>query len=661
MNFAAEPAGRSPREDPEVRMMVCTAGHVDHGKTQLVHLLTGCETDRLREEKERGLTIELGFAPCVLEEGISIGIVDVPGHERFVRTMAAGVSGIESAILVVAADDGVMPQTVEHVQIMDLLGTRRAVVAITKTDLVNAERVEQVCREVDAFLTDTSLSGSPICPVSSVTLEGLDAFRRCLLERVRAAVLRRHRGAFRMPVERTFRMPGFGLVLSGIPVAGSVAVGDEIEVVPGGFRGRIRGIQRFLKDAAEGGCGQCLALNVPELGKEPVGRGQVVAPPGYLGEMRRILARIRTVGTLGRELRNAEAVRFHAGTADVAAKLYLPGRRSIEPGGACPAFLALEEPVVVAMHDPFLLRMPSPLRTVGGGVVLAASEETRRPPRSQIIDRIEAVERAFRDITPADEAWPQRRVEFFLAEEAGSDAAPADTARGTLLSPSTAREALERAASDGAVLPLAGDRFVHARVYERLRGEAETRIRTAADGALSVDLNDLRRGLPGSQRLWDRIVSDLERDGRIRRQGARVLLPDGARQVEQRAGDLLARVLDVYEETGFQSPRPDELPERLAASAEAVDRVLEHLCNEGRLFRLAKNVVLGKDHLRRARDRVVEIIHERGELDSADFKNEIGSSRKYALAILDWLDARGVTHRNGNLRTLASDYERHVI
>lgn len=366
-------------------MMVCTAGHVDHGKTQLVKMLTGCQTDRLRDELERGLTIELGFAPCFLGNGLCVGIVDVPGHEKFVRNMVAGVSGIEMAILVVAADDGIMPQTVEHVQIMELLGVRDGIVVLTKTDLVSAETVEQRTHEVREFLTGTFLESAPVCPVSSETFVGYPEFYALLVSRISHHRLRRDTRVFRMPVERTFTRPGFGLVVTGIPVTGSIRIGDQVEVVPGQLRGHVRGLQTFLHDANEGEAGQCLALNVPEYAKTPPTRGQVLCLPGYLRPASFFHVRLQAVPGLDRPLRNAEQVKFHAGTAEEPAKLYLLEETELPPGQSMLGTVAVANPVAAAVTDRFIIRRMSPQLTVAGGgnpgglILRPTPEEARRP------------------------------------------------------------------------------------------------------------------------------------------------------------------------------------------------------------------------------------------------------------------------------------------
>jgi len=290
-----DPAGRS-----DLIMMVCTAGHVDHGKTSLVKQLTGCNTDRLKEEQERGLTIELGFAPCMLRGDVSIGIVDVPGHEKFVRNMVSGVPGIDLCLLVIAADDGIMPQTVEHLQIMELLGVRGGIVALTKIDLVSPERVDELIHGIADFLEGTFLEGCPICPVSSETFDGYFEFYDTLVDRVKAAKKSRANGIFRMPIERVFSQQGFGAILSGIPLDGVIEVGQQIEIVPGGYKGKIRAIQCFGRNATRGGYGQCLALNIPDMGKFDPQRGQVVCVPDYLKASKIFHLRLKTISNMDR-------------------------------------------------------------------------------------------------------------------------------------------------------------------------------------------------------------------------------------------------------------------------------------------------------------------------------------------------------------------------
>ena len=650
-------------DNPDVVMMIGTAGHVDHGKTRLVRLLTGCNTDRLKVEQERGLTIELGFAPCVLGGDLCVGIVDVPGHEKFVKNMVAGVSGIDMAVLVVAADDGIMPQTVEHVQIMDLLGVRHGLVALTKTDLVPDERVAVVRDAIRAFLEGTFLAGAPICPVSSETGDGIFDFYEALVREAKGLAKQRRRGVFRMPIERSFVQKGFGTVMTGIPVAGTVTLGAQVEVAPGGQTGRIRGIQRFLRDANEAGYGQCLALNVPELSKSPPRRGQVVCVPGYLQAATIFHVRVTTVAGLDPPLRHAEAVKFHTGTSEEPGKLYLLEHKVLGDNETGLATVVAANPVAAAMHDRFILRRPSPARTVGGGAILAVTHGARRPQKRALVDELTRAAAATDGLDPASPAFQDATLAHTLRTVRPTGATVEDMARDALLAVSDVHESVARLCAAGRLVDLSGDWYVHRASYDVCFDTVARRIRRATEdqGALSLPLRELEKGLAWPPPLWRRIRADLAREGRVTIRGDKLLLDAAVDDLSEADRGLMERIEQAYEETGFRSPRPADLPGELGASAAATDRLLDHLCDGGRLVRLNKNVVLSSDALRRAQDMVVASIKEKGSLDSADFKHHIESSRKYALAILDYLDTRKVTVRVGNDRKLAPNYERNLL
>lgn len=648
--------------NPDVIMMACTAGHVDHGKTSLVRLLTGCNTDRLKAERERGMTIELGFAPCFLGGNLCMGIVDVPGHEKFVRTMVAGVSGIDMAILVVAADDGIMPQTVEHFQIMELLGVKQGIVALTKTDLVGPERVGEVADDIRAFLEGTFMAGAPVCPVSPATLAGYDVFYETLLERIRAARARRGGGVFRMPVERVFRREGFGAVATGIPVDGRIAVGDEVEIVPGGGRARVRGIQRFLRDAEEGGGGQCLALNLTEDSHAQVERGMVVATPGCLAAARQFHLNLTVVPGVERPLRNAEPVKFHTGTSEEDGKVYLLEDREYGGGLEGLATVVLARPVAAAPHDRFILRRPSPAATVAGGEILRVEPTDTRRQRKQVLEELARYRDLMRDVDPASGEGASRRMEHALLAAPEPVLGERDLAAEVLLPGEIARGVLKQLVDSGKAFALQGGVFIHADRYGALLGSVEEGIAGAVErGEMTLSVADLRASAGVPAQAWQRVVEDLGRKGVATVQGAKLLpVAAGARlgDADRVLGD---RIVALYEEKGFDSPRPEDVPALLGTEAVRVGRLLEHACNEGRLVRLSRLVVLSRTHFRRAQDLVVQTVREKGSVDSGDFKLVIGSSRKYALAILDFLDARRVTIRIGNMRKLAPGYERNLL
>jgi len=656
-----------PRQDADLVMMVCTAGHVDHGKTRLVRLLTGCNTDRLKEEQERGLTIELGFAPCLLQGDVCVGIVDVPGHEKFVRNMVAGVSGIDMCVLVVAADDGVMPQTVEHLQIMQLVGVRRGIVALTKIDLVSPERVEEVAEEVRELVAGGFLEGGRICPVSSETLEGFDGFYEALVESAGQLERRRSQHVFRMPVLNSFSSEGFGNVVTGIPVEGSVEIGQQVELVPGEHRGKVRGLQRFLRDASEGGFGQCLAVNVPEFGKLQPKRGQVLTLPGYLEPVQSLHLLVRTVPGIDRPLKNAEEVVFHTGTSETRGKLYLLEGKTLAAESLGLADLVLAGPVVAAVHDKYILRRSSPARTVAGGDIVGARPGTQRARRRHADEGLRAFLDFFAGVEPSSPERLERELEYFLLGEGVTATTPARIARGALVTEATAREHLARLVEGGRVVALASDHFVHAERFTRCRELAAERVReaTGVGGVLNLSIADLRQGYDWPAPLWSRIQEELEEEAGIRRSGDKYVLAGAASEaddgLEEAERALLGRILELYRKTGFQSPRPEELPDLLRASPQRVEKLLKLAFARESLFRLGKNVVLSREHVMQAEDLVVAIIEEKGVLDSGDFKHHIGSTRKYALAILDFLDTRMVTTRMGNNRRLTRNYRSNML
>ncbi len=648
-------------DQPDVIMMICTAGHVDHGKTRLVGLLTGCATDRLREEKERGLTIELGFAPCMLGGRLCVGIVDVPGHEKFIKNMVAGVSGIDLAVLVVAADDGVMPQTVEHVHIMELMGIPTGMVALTKTDLVDAARVEAVSEEISVFLEGSFLSTAPIYPVSSETGEGVMEFYEGLVSRIEGLKRHTRSGVFRMPVERVFVQKGFGVVVTGIPLAGTIRTGDTIEVVPGGLRGRVRGIQRFLADADEGGYGQCLALNLADIDHEQLERGQMVCLPDMLSESRLIHGRIRTAPDVEPPLRHGEEVKLHIGTSETPGKVFLLEERVAAPNHEVLGSVIVERPVAAAAHDRFLLRRPSPASTIAGGEVFEHAASPKRPRNRDLAERLHSYVDHLGDMPRTDPRFADRRLTHYLGCVERGGGTPDAIARALLEPVAVVQARLDALAESGQIIALSGNHYMDPDAFAK----AVLGLRGLIDGpevkGLTLSMAALRKQFPWPEPVWRAALKALAGEGAVDIRGDRLLRRKAAAALSKEERDGLDRILAIYDETGFQSPRPEELPERLNAPPKAVQKVLDLLYHQGELIRVSKNVALSRAHYRKAQDMVIRIIQERGQLDSADFKNDIGSSRKYALAILDDLDARNITVRNGNYRRLAPQYESRLV
>lgn len=648
---------------PNVLMMVCTAGHVDHGKTQLIRLLTGCETDRLKVEKERGLTIELGFAPCVLEGELCIGIVDVPGHEKFIKNMVAGVSGIDMTILVVAADDGIMPQTIEHFQIMELLGVSHGIVALTKIDLVSEERIQQLSREIRGFLKDTFMEDAPVCPVSSQTYAGFPEFYDALVQQAKSLSRRSKLGIFRMPVSHVFTRKGFGVVVMGIPVAGTIQVGVEIEVIPGYQRGKIVGIQQFLNDTPDGEYGQCLALNIPDFDKKPPVRGQVLSLPGYLEPASTFHIQLKTIRGLQSPIRHAEPVKFHTGTVEQLGKIYLLEDGVLGEGETGLATVILSHPVVAAPQDRFIIRRLSPLTTVAGGKILTVSRAEKRPKKKRIAEQLNEYLAFFQDVDPLSAEGIGKKVECYLHTELKNSASLEEISKGTLLTKDVVKDGLSRLVENKKVIALGTEHYIHSDTYDAFLSAVESRVHKAVseEKILTLTISQLRQDFDWPVRLWKRIEEGLQRRGVVRREGNKFILQAAVEKLDEDEHRLMTKIQKVYAETGYHSPRPDELPGMLRSSQEDIDRILDYLTSQKKLIRLSKNVVLDYESFKEAQDAVVNIVKEKGALDSADFKQHIGSTRKYALAILDFLDSQKITVRSGNIRKLTPNYQRSLL
>ena len=367
-------------------IIIGTAGHIDHGKSSLVRLLTGTDPDRWAEEKERGMTIDLGFARMTLPDGRQVGLVDVPGHERFLRNMVAGATGIDLVLLVVAADDGVMPQTREHLEIMDLLGVRDGLLVLNKIDLVEPGMADLAVEELREVTRGTFLEDAPVVRVSATTGEGIEQFKDQLEQRASALTPRQADGVFRMPVQRVFSAKGFGTILTGIPVSGSVRTGDLLEVLPRGGKGKVRGLQAYHEGTDQARAGHSTAVNLSDVDHKEVTRGAVLATPGYFKAQTMLGATLRilhsTLGGIG----NRTPIRLHLGTAEVLGEVILLEQDQMEPGEEGLVQLRLEDPVICAPGDHFVLRRASPMETLGGGVILEESRYRLKRFKGFVID-----------------------------------------------------------------------------------------------------------------------------------------------------------------------------------------------------------------------------------------------------------------------------------
>jgi len=567
--------------------------------------------------------------------------------------MVAGASGMDLALLVVAADDGIMPQTVEHLQIMQFMGVQKGMIALSKIDLVSPERIEEVKGQIAQLAQGTFLEGAPICPVSSETLEGFDVFYSTLVATALEAKIERREGVFRMPVERVFSPPGFGTVATGIPFAGRIALGDEVEIHPGGKRARVRGIQRFLRDAGEGHSGQCLALNLAGLSLDAVARGSVVARSGYVNPSAFLAVSLHASRDLPMPLRSGQDVRLHTGTLETQARLNLLDRGTLERGGTALGALHLSEPLPVCPGDRFVIRLNSPSITVAGGLVLRSLPRRPKGSRASLADELLMRRASFASVR----AW----MEYHFRAAAFAGSTLRDAAMELLVEEDSARALIDELHSEGILAACLPDRWLHREGWE----QAQTRLLESLDrfhrqrpsdyGPLLTEAAEAARlPLP----VADSVAEALKADGRLERREGRLRLAGRSHAAETESGQLLARMEKIYLDGKFATPRPDELPALLNARPAEAAQALDFLCRQGTLVRLGKNVVFHRKWMGEAETIVVREIESKGQLDSGDFKDLIGSSRKYALALLDHFDTLHVTLRSENLRWLHPAYRK---
>lgn len=630
----------------QINITLGTAGHIDHGKTALVKLLTGCETDRLKEEKERGMSIDLGFAPCKIAD-LEVGLVDVPGHENFIKTMVAGATGMDAVLLVVAADDGVMPQTREHLDILTLLGVRRGLVALTKIDRVDAEHRELVLTLTREYLQGTFLADAPICPVSSVTGEGFDAFYETLCRVVESIEPRRLDGVFRLPVDRAFSARGFGTVLAGIPVCGSARVEDEVVLLPAGLSGRIRQIEVYGRASDTVRAGQCAAINVRHWGAGSIHRGQVLTLPGYFEPQEWFTARLRLLDDLKQPLKSGTKLRLHTGTADVPATVYLLETDPMAAGAEGLVQFRAPAGLVAGPGDPFIVRVPSPARTIGGGELLEGGSRRLKRSRPDTIDAVRAC---------AEAVGSRKRFVDYAVRTAPSGAAGlAELSVRTKTRPEELATILTELAGDGAIVEAAPALYLHrdvaAHVSERAL-ECVGGFHKHSPESPGMPPDDLQQALGLEKPVFVGLMGMMLHGGRLTERNGLLALPkhsavfqgDDARYAEAVEAMFLARP--------FQPPSLDELVEHTGADRATLERITTVLRQHKRLVRVEGGLLFHRDAVEQARQILLDFFGREGRLESVKFKYLLDTTRKFAIPLLDHFDSAGVTRRVGNTRYL---------
>ncbi len=634
-----------------VPLILGTAGHIDHGKTSLVKALTGTDTDRLPEEKRRGITIELGYAKLDLGE-VVLGIVDVPGHERFVRNMLAGATGVDLALLVVAADESVKPQTREHLEILKLLRLRHGVIALTKCDKVDPDWLELVQEEVRELVQDTFLQHAPLVPTSAATGQGLPELKQALLQAAREAAAQRAReplGPFRMAVDRVFVKEGHGTVVTGSVVSGQAEVGQELVVQPGDITVRVRGIQSHEHAVPSVRRGQRAAINLHGIHHSQLRRGHELCEPGFLVPSRLMTVRCHLLPGAPRPMKHRSRVRLHLGTAEILAVVSLSQENELSPGKETLAQLFLSQPAVAVWGQPFVLRSESPVVTIGGGHVLdplapklrrkdtAAWEWARRLDCSDPLQRVQAA------------------LYFFGTRPWNAQ----DLVRAT--GTNDPQKYLDQLEQQGQLLHLAWSptrtavlsRDAAQRVFE-LVAQVMEKLHAQQPLKLGIDPHEVIRRLEylGPPALIQAVIEEMVRRGQVLRNEQGLQLRGHGPKLSAAERRLLQELVELYARAGDRPPGVDEVTGKLGKQPQLVEKLLELAVAQGVLVRLSPTLLMHRDAERRLRRQVAQLLADGQGRTLSQIREALGTTRKYAVPLCEYFDSLGLTRREGDLRLL---------
>ncbi|MFH0789981.1 MAG: selenocysteine-specific translation elongation factor [Pseudomonadota bacterium] len=634
------------------QIILGTAGHIDHGKTSLVKALTGIDTDRLKEEKERGITIELGFAYLDLPNGQRLGIIDVPGHERFIKHMVAGASTIDLVALIIAADEGVMPQTREHLDICSLLGIKKGLVALTKIDMVEEDWLDLVQEDIKTFLTGTFLEGALILPVSSTTGQGIP---ECVsvLERLSTEVEERSSaGIFRLPVDRVFTMRGFGTVVTGTAISGSLSVGDQVTLYPQEIQAKVRGIQVHNQDTEQVRAGLRTAINLQGIEKTTVNRGDVVASALSLYSARLLDIRLRLLKSAQRPLKHRSQIRFHGGTNEILGRVILLEGEEIKPGESQFCQLRLTEPVALLPGDLAVIRSYSPVQTIGGAEVLNVIPGKHKRFNPDVIEQLGILQSG---------TDPEKvALQVLLAGAMGMSRQ--NLGRVLALPPKKLDDLLKELLSHRVLIQWDKENkmMIHHLELSKLNQVIEQELKGYHK------TNPLKQGLPKEElksrlpqireaKLFNFLLNQLAEQKILVQEKELVRLIDHKVQLKEDQQAVRDALEKVYRQSGLQPPYFKELMEKFPKGQPRA--VLELMVKEGKLVKVKEDLYFHKEAIEGLKKKMIQWLKEKGELTTPEFKDLTQTSRKYTIPLLEYFDALQVTLRVEDKRFLRESKE----
>jgi len=629
-------------------VIIGTAGHVDHGKTCLVSALTGIETDRLVEEKRRGITIELGFAYLDLPDGKKAGIIDVPGHEKFIRNMLAGVGGIDMVLLVIAADEGVMPQTKEHLDILSMLDIKKGIVVLTKSDMVEEDWLEFVIGDVKNELDGTFLESAPIIPVSSHTGSNIDKLRQEIFKIVEKSEPKNLDRSFRMPVDRVFTVKGFGTVITGTMIEGTISVGDAVSIYPQGNVTKIRNIQVHGQDVENAYAGQRAAINLAKVKTTEVFRGETLAQPDSMEQTTLLDVKLKVIEDIERIIEDRSKLHLYHGTRSILCKVVLLDKHSLKAGESCYAQLRLEDDIAVKTGDRFIVRFYSPLETIGGGEILDANPVLHhRKNFGKVVKSLEVKENG----SPAD------KVMQAIIEQSSNFAEIDYISRHLGMSIDEFNAELKNIKDQTSLIKINDKIMVHTDFIEELRKKtvdalADYHERNPLEIGMRQD--ELKhRILPQvDSPVFDAVLDIFISEETLKQNEQRIVLQSFNVKVNKTQQKLMDDLEKIYLDKGYIAPTSDDLKTRYAKELVALRQVRQLMIDKGILVKISEQIYLHNVHLLGALD-VIENIQKENEMISlGEFRDKLGTSRKYALPILEYFDKQHVTNRDGDIRKL---------
>ncbi len=633
-------------------VIIGTAGHVDHGKSLLIKALTGIETDRLKEEKKRGITIELGFAHIDLPNGTKAGVIDVPGHEKFIKNMLAGAGGIDVAMLIVAADEGFMPQTREHLGILTLLGIQHGVIVMTKTDLVDPDWIEMVTEDIRNEVKGSFLENAPIIPVSAYKNQGIDTLRNTLAELCDSLAEKANSPAFRIPVDRVFSVDGFGTVITGTLIEGSLKEGDEVMIYPEKKLTRVRNLQVHGKDVPVAYTGQRVAVNLASIKKTEINRGDTLAKPDTMTNTMMLDVKLSILPDYDRVINNASRLHFYHGTRDALCKLVLLEKDALEAGQSGYAQLRLSEEIAVKKGDRFVVRFYSPIETVGGGIIIDPAPVKHKRFHEESIKGLAIKEGGSLEDKAAQailEASPKLSPTSAIASLLGMEPEEFERVLGELL-------------VDDIIIRINQQTVVH-RDYIAKLAEELTKLLSdyhkqnpLQQGIRREELRSklsFKTDIATADKLISILLEDADRfalvDGRVKLAGFTVTYNEAQKRIHQ-------KLTETYLQAGFSVPSMEELAALFPKDKVAFTQVYEALISDGVLITVAPSISFHADHYRTALSKLAEHLGANPQITLGEMRDLLNTSRKYAIALLEFWDRRGITKKVGDARVLGANF-----